>query len=329
MQPNDPTQPTPPQDPNNQPNQQWPQQQPITQTPSQPAQDQNNFPTQAQPTYQQPNDPGLAQQTAHQPNIAAQPQYPQTPQTVFAGNQAMPPQQQMPGQQPVGYPAGAVHAMGEGDKSFIGTFILSWLLGTFGADRFYVEKIGTAIFKLLTLGGFGIWATLDLILIGFGKFKDKQGRQLQGYEKNKGWARIVAIFLLVINFVGIIILSALVITTFSGLQRKAADSERQSDITALHLGIESYFQQNKRYPSLSELNDSTFRETQLPTLSPQNFTDPKGTTDQLSLNDSRTYRYSPLSATGGDCENPSTTCTSYNLTAELDGGGSYAKTSMN
>ena len=41
--------------------------------------------------------------------------------------------------------------------------------------RFYAGKIGTGILMLLTLGGLGIWALIDLIVIATQNFKDGQG----------------------------------------------------------------------------------------------------------------------------------------------------------
>jgi predicted RNA-binding Zn-ribbon protein involved in translation (DUF1610 family) len=53
--------------------------------------------------------------------------------------------------------------------------ILSIFLGGFGVDRFYVGKIGTGILKLVTLGGFGVWWLIDLIIIAISKFTDSDG----------------------------------------------------------------------------------------------------------------------------------------------------------
>jgi len=54
--------------------------------------------------------------------------------------------------------------------------ILCWFLGSIGAHRFYVRKIGTAILMILTFGGLGIWTLIDLIIILVGSFRDKQKR---------------------------------------------------------------------------------------------------------------------------------------------------------
>ena len=64
-------------------------------------------------------------------------------------------------------------------KSQSTTFLLSWLLGGLGVDRFYLDQIGLGILKLVTLGGCGIWALIDVILTGIGSQTDATGAPLQ------------------------------------------------------------------------------------------------------------------------------------------------------
>jgi TM2 domain-containing membrane protein YozV len=59
---------------------------------------------------------------------------------------------------------------------------LRWtFLGQFGAHRFYLEKWGTAVLMLLTLGGLGIWALIDFIIAVIGSMRDKEGRLIKNW----------------------------------------------------------------------------------------------------------------------------------------------------
>jgi TM2 domain-containing membrane protein YozV len=64
------------------------------------------------------------------------------------------------------------------DKQQYVAFLLSLLLGFFGADRFYLGQTVLGVIKLLTLGGFFIWYIVDLYLIGMGLLRDSEGRPL-------------------------------------------------------------------------------------------------------------------------------------------------------
>ena len=61
-------------------------------------------------------------------------------------------------------------------KSRLVAVLLCFFLGVFGAHRFYVGKIGTGVLMLVTVGGLGIWALIDLIFVVIGSFRDKEGR---------------------------------------------------------------------------------------------------------------------------------------------------------
>lgn len=65
--------------------------------------------------------------------------------------------------------------MEKSEKGFVPTLLLCLFLGPLGVHRFYVGKIGTGILMIVTFGGLGIWALIDLIMIIVGSFKDKQG----------------------------------------------------------------------------------------------------------------------------------------------------------
>ena len=64
------------------------------------------------------------------------------------------------------------------DKRILPALLLCFFLGVFGVHRFYVGKIGTGILQIVTLGGLGIWALIDFIMIIVGAFTDKQGNKI-------------------------------------------------------------------------------------------------------------------------------------------------------
>lgn len=65
------------------------------------------------------------------------------------------------------------------EKNWVATLLLCLFLGPLGVHRFYVGKIGTGILQLITFGGFGIWALIDLIIIIVGNFTDSEGKQIK------------------------------------------------------------------------------------------------------------------------------------------------------
>ncbi len=77
------------------------------------------------------------------------------------------------------YDSTAVSPTEVSEKRIVPAAILSFIFGFVGAHRFYVGRPKTAILQLLTLGGLGIWALIDFVLIVTGEFRDGEGRKLK------------------------------------------------------------------------------------------------------------------------------------------------------
>ena len=66
--------------------------------------------------------------------------------------------------------------MEKSKKSWLVALLLSIFVGVLGVDRFYLGKTGTGILKLITGGGFGIWWSIDLIIIATSNMEDSEGK---------------------------------------------------------------------------------------------------------------------------------------------------------
>ena len=64
-------------------------------------------------------------------------------------------------------------------KSWLTTLLLCLFFGGLGVHRFYTGYIGIGVIQLLTLGGCGIWALIDFIMILCNGFKTADGSELQ------------------------------------------------------------------------------------------------------------------------------------------------------
>jgi TM2 domain-containing membrane protein YozV len=58
------------------------------------------------------------------------------------------------------------------------TLLLCFFLGGLGVHSFYTKKTGIGIAQLLTLGGCGVWALIDLIMIITESYRDGNGNPL-------------------------------------------------------------------------------------------------------------------------------------------------------
>lgn len=128
--------------------------------------------------------------------------------------------------------------------------------------------------------------------------------------------------LIVIVVIGI--LAMLVITTFTGIQQQARDTERKTDINAMHSQLEAYYAQNGYYPGDAEITTGN-----LTGLDPEALIAPGGTLAPDTAASSTTrYHYN---AAPDACVIANTDCVSYTLEADLEENGedNYSKNSLN
>ena len=67
---------------------------------------------------------------------------------------------------------------GRSEKRVLVAALLCFFLGVLGVHRFYAGKVGTGVLQLVTLGGLGVWALVDLILLATGNFRDGEGERI-------------------------------------------------------------------------------------------------------------------------------------------------------
>lgn len=68
------------------------------------------------------------------------------------------------------------------NQKWLLTLLMCIFFGGLGVHRFINGKVGTGILMLITLGGFGIWTIIDVILIACGQFTDKNNLPIQMYQ---------------------------------------------------------------------------------------------------------------------------------------------------
>lgn len=152
--------------------------------------------------------------------------------------------------------------------------------------------------------------------------------------KKRGQGFTIVELLIVIVVIGI--LALLVITTYSGIQAKARNSKRQTDIQSIQTQLEAFFSQNGYYPSLGNMNDGSWLGSNMKSLDQNALIDPSNPTQSKTLVSSpaaKSYSYAVTQSDGTtSCESDDTTCAKYTLTATyegtVNGASTYVKTNL-
>lgn len=145
---------------------------------------------------------------------------------------------------------------------------------------------------------------------------------------------------LVLALVILCILSALIALTASGVQAKNRNTDRQTEIDTIRRQLEGYYAKTDTYPTLANLNDVKWRSPNLPDLKIETLQDPRwnknnGTcrnNDQVAFASepaANCYSYQVTTSDGSPCDNNGAACAHYTLTATLEGGEKYVKSSLN
>lgn len=147
---------------------------------------------------------------------------------------------------------------------------------------------------------------------------------------------------LLIVIVLLLILGSIVALTYSGVQAKNRNGERQTTVNTIQGQMEAYYAQYNKYPTLANLNDPAWRAKNTKNLDANVLQDPhwnhtvkqctNTTTGKAIAADQpadNCYSYQVTAADAGACDNVKVDCAHYTLTARLEGGQKYVKSSLN
>ena len=99
--------------------------------------------------------------------------------------------------------------------------------------------------------------------------------------------------------------------------------------------MEAFFSQNGYYPSLTDMNSSAWRTTNMKSLDTGALTDPSNPTQSTTLlaaPAAKSYAYAVTDSAGASCEATDTNCAKYTLTGTyegtVNGAATYTKSNL-
>lgn len=126
------------------------------------------------------------------------------------------------------------------------------------------------------------------------------------------------------------------VPTDSGSQY-ARDTKRMTDLDGLQTQLEAFFENTGYYPSLTDMNNTSWRDKNMKNLNPYTMVDPLSSCDPLktaclvATPKTGSYAYMVTDSKGASCESDDTGCAKYTLTATLeyrDNGRTFTKSNL-
>ena len=134
--------------------------------------------------------------------------------------------------------------------------------------------------------------------------------------------------LIVIIVVGV--LAIVVVFAYAGIKQKDRNNERHDDITIIHAQVEQYFAQTGKYPTISDLNSTSWRKANMKAFDADWLKDPSGKTSALADKPAASvYSYQATTSDNSTCNDSGKNCVKYVLTATYEGGGTFTESNLN
>jgi len=137
---------------------------------------------------------------------------------------------------------------------------------------------------------------------------------------------------LIVVIVIIGILTALFLSTYAGIERNQRNQERRYDIQEIYQQLEAYYVENSKYPTLDDMNSSSWLQINMKTLDQGSLKDPSGSSGSLAARpEPGAFAYQVSSTSGAGCNDTTTPCAHYTLTATLEDSAqkTFVKSSLN
>ena len=137
-------------------------------------------------------------------------------------------------------------------------------------------------------------------------------------KQNKGFT--IVELLIVIVVIGI--LALLVITTYSGIQAKARNTKRATDVKSLQTKLEAFYNDNGYYPSLTDMKSDTWIASNMKGMDLTSMQDPSNPSQShtmVATPTAKSYAYAVTDSSGNSCEANDQNCAKYVLTATYEG----------